>query len=103
MERDKGKALAAHSTLNRLELSAHSIDLRYQKIQVQPDETEQLIIITPSSRRRRKLESRNGKKLKQRGIRAPRKTSGRIRSRRSFPRRPSPRSRKTPPNHAKHP
>ena len=34
LERDKGKALAAHSTLNRLELSAQSIDLRYHKIQV---------------------------------------------------------------------
>jgi hypothetical protein len=44
LERDKGKALAAHSTLNRLELSAQSIDWRYNKIQVQPDETEDLII-----------------------------------------------------------
>ena len=44
LERDKGKALAAHSTLNRLELSAQSIDLRYHKIQVQPDEVEQLLI-----------------------------------------------------------
>src|SRR6516225_10928045 len=31
LERDKGKALAAHSTLNRLELSAHGIDLRYNR------------------------------------------------------------------------
>jgi hypothetical protein len=31
-ERDKGKALAAHSTLNRLELSAQGIDLRYHKM-----------------------------------------------------------------------
>ena len=44
LERDKGKALAAHSTLNRLELSAQSIDLRYRKIQVQPDEVEELLI-----------------------------------------------------------
>jgi hypothetical protein len=29
LERDKGKALAAHSTLNRLELSAEAIDARY--------------------------------------------------------------------------
>jgi hypothetical protein len=36
--------LAAHSTLNRLELSAQSIDPRYNKIQVQPDETEDLLI-----------------------------------------------------------
>ena len=44
LERDKGKALAAHSTLNRLELSAQSIDPRYHKIQVQPDEVEDLLI-----------------------------------------------------------
>jgi hypothetical protein len=44
LERDKGKALAAHSTLNRLELSAQGIDLRYHKIQVQPDEVEALLI-----------------------------------------------------------
>src|SRR5271165_910593 len=44
MERDKGKALAAHSTLNRLELSAQSIDPRYNKIQVQPDEVEESLI-----------------------------------------------------------
>jgi len=44
LERDKGKALAAHSTLNRLELSAQSIDPRYNKIQVQPDQTEDLLI-----------------------------------------------------------
>ena len=43
-ERDKGKALAAHSTLNRLELSAQSIDLRYHKIQVQPEKAELLLI-----------------------------------------------------------
>jgi hypothetical protein len=44
LERDKGKALAAHSTLNRLELSAEAIDVRYHKIQAQPDEIEQLLI-----------------------------------------------------------
>src|SRR6266481_9314844 len=44
LERDKGKALAAHTTLNRLELSAQSIDPRYHKIQVQPDEVEDLLI-----------------------------------------------------------
>lgn len=44
LERDKGKALAAHSTLNRLELSAEAIDARYHKIQGQPDEIEQLLI-----------------------------------------------------------
>ena len=43
LERDKGKALAAHSTLNRLELSAEAIDARYHKIQAQPDEIEQLL------------------------------------------------------------
>jgi hypothetical protein len=43
-ERDRGKALAAHSTLNRLELSAQSIDLRYHKIQVQPEKAELLLI-----------------------------------------------------------
>ena len=43
-ERDKGKALAAHSTLNRLELSAQSIDLRYHKIQVQPEKAELFLI-----------------------------------------------------------
>jgi hypothetical protein len=31
LERDKGKALAGHSTLNRLELSAQAIDARYCK------------------------------------------------------------------------
>src|SRR6516162_4408103 len=41
---DKGKALAAHSTLNRLELSAQGIDLRYHKIQAQPEQIEALLI-----------------------------------------------------------
>src|SRR5260370_9598412 len=44
LERDKGKALAAHSTLNRLELSAQGIDLRYHKIEAQPEEIEALLI-----------------------------------------------------------
>jgi hypothetical protein len=44
MERDKGKALAAYSTLNRLELSAEQIDARYHKIQAQPDKIEELLI-----------------------------------------------------------
>ena len=41
---DKGKALAAASTLNRLELSAQGIDLRYHKIQAQPEQIEALLI-----------------------------------------------------------
>ncbi len=44
LERDKGKALAAHSTLNRLELSAQAIDQRSHKIQAQPDKIEELLI-----------------------------------------------------------
>ena len=44
LERDKGKALAAHSTLNRLELRAQAIDQRYHKIQAQPDKIEELLI-----------------------------------------------------------
>ena len=44
LEGDKGKALAAHSTLNRLELGAEAIDARYHKIQAQPDKIEQLLI-----------------------------------------------------------
>jgi hypothetical protein len=43
-EIDKGKALAAHSTLNRLELSAQGIDWRYRKIQAQPEQLEALLI-----------------------------------------------------------
>src|SRR5271165_5719266 len=35
LERDKGKALAGASTLNRLELSAQAIDARYQKMSSQ--------------------------------------------------------------------
>jgi hypothetical protein len=41
---DKGKALAAHSTLNRLELSAQGIDLRYHKIEARPEQIEALLI-----------------------------------------------------------
>src|SRR6516225_6506877 len=43
-ESDKGKALAAHSTLNRLELSAQAIDLRYHKIEPQPEQIRALLI-----------------------------------------------------------
>jgi hypothetical protein len=44
LERDKGKTLVAHSTLNRLELSAQGIDLRYHKIEAQPEQIEALLI-----------------------------------------------------------
>ena len=44
LERDKGKALAGHSTLNRLELSAQGIDWRYHKIEPQPEQIEALLI-----------------------------------------------------------
>ena len=44
LERDKGKALAAHSTLNRLELSAELVDNRYHKIQPQAEKIEALLI-----------------------------------------------------------
>jgi Transposase DDE domain group 1 len=44
LERDKGKALAAHATLNRLELGAEALDDRYRKIQPQPDKIEALLI-----------------------------------------------------------
>lgn len=44
LERDKGKALAAHSTLNRLELGAESVDSRYHKIEPQPEKIEALLI-----------------------------------------------------------
>jgi hypothetical protein len=43
LEHDKGKALAARSTLNRLELSAQGIDLRYHKIEAHPEEIEALV------------------------------------------------------------
>ena len=43
-EADKGKALAAHSTLNRLELGALGGDTRYKKIIANPQEIEALLI-----------------------------------------------------------
>lgn len=43
-EQDRGKALAAHSTLNRLELSAEGIDPRYKKIKPDADKIEALLI-----------------------------------------------------------
>ena len=43
-EADKGKALAAHSTLNRLELGALGGDTRYKKIIAKPQEIEALLI-----------------------------------------------------------
>jgi hypothetical protein len=42
--RDSGKALAAHATLNRLELSAEALDGRYRKIEAQPEKIEALLI-----------------------------------------------------------
>ena len=42
--RDRGKALAAHATLNRLELGAEKLDGRYKKIAAKPEEIEQLLI-----------------------------------------------------------
>src|ERR1700716_982695 len=44
LERDKGNAMAGHSTLNRLELSAQPIDAHYHKIQAQPDKIQDLLI-----------------------------------------------------------
>jgi Transposase DDE domain group 1 len=44
LDRDKGKALAGHATLNRLELSAHALNNRYHKIGSQPDKLEALLI-----------------------------------------------------------
>jgi hypothetical protein len=44
MERDKGKALAAHSTLNRLELGAEKLDGRYKKIGGDFGQVERLLI-----------------------------------------------------------
>lgn len=44
LERDKGKALAAHSTLNRMELGAHRTDARYKKIAPSPEKIEALLI-----------------------------------------------------------
>jgi hypothetical protein len=42
--RDRGKALAAHATLNRLELGAEELDGRYKKIAAQPEQIEHLLI-----------------------------------------------------------
>jgi hypothetical protein len=42
--RDGGKALAAHATLNRLELGAEALDGRYRKVEVQPEKLEALLI-----------------------------------------------------------
>lgn len=42
--RDRGKALAAHATLNRLELSAQAPDSRYKKIVADPSAIEDFII-----------------------------------------------------------
>ena len=43
-EADQGKALAAHATLNRLELEACGGDGRYIKIEAQADKIESLLI-----------------------------------------------------------
>ena len=43
-ERDRGKALAGASTLNRIELAAHSPDARYRKVVADPDAIEALLI-----------------------------------------------------------
>jgi hypothetical protein len=43
-EADRGNALAAHSTLNRMELGADHLDGRYKKIQADPDQIEALLI-----------------------------------------------------------
>jgi len=42
--KDQGKALAAHATLNRLELGAEQLDGRYRKIAAQPERIEELLI-----------------------------------------------------------
>ncbi len=44
LEADKGKPLAGKSTLNRLELSAHGLDLRYKKIEAHPEQIEALLL-----------------------------------------------------------
>jgi hypothetical protein len=43
-ESDKGKALAGHSTLNRMELGAQGGDGRYKKILARPEEIEALLL-----------------------------------------------------------
>lgn len=45
MAEDRGKALAAHSTLNRLELGALGGDMRYKKIIAKPAKIEELLIV----------------------------------------------------------
>ncbi len=42
--KDRGKALAAHATLNRLELGAEKLDGRYRKVAAQPGQIEDLLI-----------------------------------------------------------
>jgi len=42
--RDRGKALAGHATLNRLENSAHQIDARYCKIEPQAEKIAELLM-----------------------------------------------------------
>ena len=44
MQRDQGKALAGHATLNRLELGAEKLDSRYKKIEANPKQIEDLLI-----------------------------------------------------------
>lgn len=43
-EQDRGKALAGHATLNRLELAAKGSDGRYKKIVAKPEEIEALLL-----------------------------------------------------------
>lgn len=43
-DRDRGKALAGHATLNRLELSAQKTDARYCKIAARPEAIRKLLI-----------------------------------------------------------
>lgn len=43
-QRDKGKALAGKSTLNRLELAITESDLRYKKVVAQPEQIEGLLL-----------------------------------------------------------
>jgi hypothetical protein len=64
MERDKGKALAAYSTLNRLELSAEQIDARYHKIQAQPDKIEEWRVTIGSGSNSRRISRASKPRLK---------------------------------------
>jgi DDE family transposase len=43
-EQDRGKALAGHATLNRLELGAEKLDGRYRKIEVDPEKVQALLV-----------------------------------------------------------